>query len=85
MNIKDIVKGNTVEFKYLRHGIAYYSVRLYDTRPNGDYVSDPSYTDYYFPVPLDDLGDATINRTEKAMFLMRYIRKALDEGTFVKG
>jgi len=71
MNIKDIVKNNTVYFLKYRHQVAYYSVKFEDV-------------DYMFPVPLDDVGDATLNATEKAITYMRYIRKALDEGTFVK-
>lgn len=31
-----------------------------------------------FPVPIEDLGNATINATEKGMLLMRYIRKHMD-------
>ena len=40
--------------------------------------------DYIFPVPLSDIGDATLLATDKAMMFMSYIRKALEEGTFVK-
>lgn len=32
---------------------------------------------FEFPVPIDDMGDATFNATDKAMFFMRYIRKHL--------
>jgi hypothetical protein len=28
-----------------------------------------------FPVPLDDVGDATFHAEEKALLLMRYMRK----------
>lgn len=71
MNIKDIVKNNTVNFLKYRHQVAYYKVTHEGT-------------DYMFPVPLDDVGDATLYAQEKAITYMRYIRKALDEGTFVK-
>ena len=37
-----------------------------------------------FPVPLDDVQDATLYGTEKAMLLMRYIRRAVKDKTFVK-
>lgn len=30
-----------------------------------------------FPVPIDDIGDATFERDDKAILFMRYIRKAL--------
>ena len=74
MDIKDIVKDNTVRFLRYRKGVAYYVVRV----P----AEDASYT---FPVPLDDIGDATLQAEDKAILFMRYIRRALEEGTFVRG
>jgi len=71
MNIKDIVKNNVVRFNRYRHQIAYYEV----THEGVEYT---------FPVPLDDIGDATLLAEDKAITFMRYIRKALDEKTFVK-
>lgn len=71
MNIKDIVKGNVVNFLKYRRQIAYYTVRV-----DGE--------DYMFPVPLEDIGDATLLAEDKAITFMRYIRKSLDEGTFVR-
>jgi len=73
MDIKDIVKNNTVRFAKYRQGIAYYAVRV----PSED-------ADYIFPVPLSDIGDATLLATDKAMVFMRYIRKAIEDKTFVK-
>ena len=73
MDIKEIVKDNAVFFAKYRQGLVYYTVRV------------PSEgVDYIFPVPLSDIGDATLLATDKAMVFMRYIRKALEEGTFVK-
>jgi hypothetical protein len=73
VDIKDIVKDNTVRFTKYRQGIAYYTVRV------------PSEgVDYIFPVPLADIGDATLLATDKAMVFMRYIRKAIEDKTFVK-
>ncbi|MEM7467518.1 MAG: hypothetical protein AAF387_11640 [Pseudomonadota bacterium] len=71
MNIKDVVKNNTVEFLRYRQGLAYYGV---DVPERGTYV---------FPVPLDDVGDATLEREDKAILFMRYINKAMRDGTFV--
>ena len=34
---------------------------------------------FAFPVPISDLGDASCNREEKGILLMRYIRKWLEE------
>ena len=73
MDIKDIVKDNTVRFAKYRQGIAYYTVRV---------PSDG--VEYMFPVPLSDIGDATLFASDKAMVFMRYIRKALEDKTFVK-
>jgi hypothetical protein len=73
MDIKEIVKDNEVRFAKYKQGFAYYTVR----------VSSEGF-DYIFPVPLSDIGDATLLATDKAMMFMSYIRKALEEGTFVK-
>jgi hypothetical protein len=73
MDIKEIVRDNTVQFVRYRQGYAYYTVRV------------PSKgSDYSFPVPISDIGDATLLATDKAMVFMRYIRKAIEEGTFVR-
>ncbi len=71
MNIKDIVKDNTVRFVRYRQGVAYYG------------VSVPTEGDYIFPVPLEDIGDATLELEDKAILFMRYIRRAIGEGSFV--
>jgi hypothetical protein len=47
MNIKEIVKDNVVRFLRLRHGIAYCAVIV------GEQTMQ-------FPVPLSDIGDATL-------------------------
>ncbi|MBI2295653.1 MAG: hypothetical protein HYU76_06390 [Betaproteobacteria bacterium] len=73
MDIREIVKDNEVRFAKYRQGFAYYTVHV------------PSEgIDYTFPVPLSDIGDATLLATDKALVFMRYIRKAIEEGTFVK-
>jgi hypothetical protein len=70
MNIKDIVKDNTVRFVRYRQGIAYYGVNV------------PSEGSYIFPVPLDDIGDATLELEDRAIMFMRYIKRAMGEGSF---
>lgn len=75
--IKDIVKDNTVYFDLYRNGYFYYTVRVFDTE-NDAVVS------YRFPVSQIDIGDATLLAHDKAIFFMRYIRKAIDEGTFLQ-
>jgi hypothetical protein len=34
---------------------------------------------FVFPVPIDDIGEATFLKTDRAMLFMRYIRKYLAE------
>jgi hypothetical protein len=76
LTIKEIVKNNVVRFVEYRKGFLYYSVSvLYD-----DHRADK----HLFPVPIEDCGDATFPAEEKAILFMRYIRKAIDDGTFVK-
>ena len=71
-DIKTIVKDNKAYFKYLRQGIAYYQVSVYEKS---------IITNYTFPVPLDDIGEASLLNQDKALFFMRYIRKAIEEKT----
>jgi hypothetical protein len=33
---------------------------------------------YVFPIPIDDTGDASFPAQERAMMMMRWIRKALE-------
>ena len=72
MDIKTIIRDNTVRFLRYRAGIAWYGVSV---RNEGDFM---------FPVPIDDIGDATLEADDKAILFMRYIRRAIAEGTFVR-
>ena len=69
--IKEIVKNRYAHFAYYRCNTLYYKVNM-----DGD--------DYMFPIPVDDLMEASVHGEERAITLMRYIRKALDDGTFVR-
>jgi hypothetical protein len=69
--IIDLVRNNKVSFSYYRKGMMYYSVSL-----DG--------LEYLFPVPLDDIGDATLFKEDKAILFMRYIRKAQNQGELVQ-
>ena len=60
MNIKEMVKGDKkVTFQYYRDGDLWYR------HEDG----------FEFPVPISDVGNATMLATDRAMFFMRYIRK----------
>lgn len=62
-NIKDMVtNGKKVRFTYLRANTAYYITEC----------------GFEFPVPLEDIGEATLLWEDKAIFFMRYIRKHLE-------
>lgn len=65
--ITEIVKGNTAKLMYCQGGKLYYSVDVEDTR-------------YTFPVDVtdrDEVGDGVFALEDKAIILMRYIRKAI--------
>lgn len=68
--IKDIVKDNTVYFVFYRQQHMYYGIDVGDEK-------------LMFPVPLEDVMDASLHAEEKAITYMRYIRKAMETGTFV--
>ncbi len=72
MNIKEIVRDNQVSFFRYRQGVMYYTVKV----PGHD-------KEHMFPVPLSDVGDATLHAQDKAIIFMRYIRKAIEDGTLV--
>lgn len=73
--VAEIVKrGDNATFNYLRQGIVYYSVNIFEEHDMFTYT---------FPVPLDDVGGATLSLYEKPMLLMRYIRKAFEEKTML--
>ena len=59
MNIKDIVKNQNAHFVFYRDQALFYET------DNG----------FQFSIPISDAGSATINSEEKAIILMRYIRK----------
>lgn len=74
MKITDFVTSdNYCDFSHYRQAHLYYIV-----------ANRADAKIYSFPVPVSDLAEATINAQEKSVFMMRYIRKALDEGTIVK-
>jgi hypothetical protein len=69
--IKDIVKGNKAHFSFYRSGNMSYAVTVHGTK-------------WMFPVSLEDIAGASLFAEMKAITLMRYIRKALEDKTFVK-
>ena len=71
MELKTVIKGNKVCFSHYRAGYLYYNVNV-------------ELETYCFPVPIEDVGDATFLNEDKAIMFMRYIRQAMVDKTFVK-
>ena len=69
--IKEIVKENKAHFSFYRSGNMFYTVTVNRTK-------------WMFPVSLQDIAGASLFAEMKAITLMRYIRKALEDKTFVK-
>lgn len=62
-NIKEMVKGDKkVHFTHFRRNELWYVTEC----------------GFAFAVPASDVGDATFNHEERAMLLMRYIRKQIE-------
>lgn len=75
MKIKDFVlpRENMSRFSHMQGERGSLESALYYTA-----VHTPTGKTYQFPIPVSDLaGSVTLSREEKAMTLMRYIRKAL--------
>jgi len=63
MDIKRLYQTQElVQFQYFRDGEFWYKTE----------------SGFSFPVPLADLGNATLNAEDKATLFVRYIRKHLD-------
>lgn len=74
MDIKDfVVKDNFVYFDSFRAGVFYYTV----CKANSDIM-------YRFQVPIEDIGGATLLAEDKSITFMRWIRKSMDDKTFIK-
>ena len=58
-NIKDMVKDKKVKFLYYREGELWYTTEC----------------GFEFPVPTNDVGQASMNAEDKALLYMRWIRK----------
>ncbi len=71
--IKDLVKDNNkARFSFLLMN----DLLIYEVAWNGMI--------FEFSIPSSDLGDATLPHEEKAITLMRYIRKAIADGFLVE-
>jgi hypothetical protein len=62
VNIKDMVKNKNVRFSFYREKQLFYRTE----------------DGFEFPVPIDDVGNATFLAEDKAILFMRWIRKHID-------
>lgn len=72
-NLKDIVKDNKVYFLYASEGKIFYGIKVEDNW-------------YQFFVPFDnkqEVGNAIFLPEDKAIYYMRYIRKAIESNDFI--
>jgi len=84
ITLKDLIKDNKVYFDSYRAGFFYYNldfgfIHIQDT----DEVNDKKIT-YQFTVPADDIGNATLLASDKAITFMRWIKKAVDNNELIK-
>jgi hypothetical protein len=79
MNITELVKGNKVKFDSYRAGFFYYTVGY---MPRVGMIT--RYETYQFPIPIEDIGNATLLAEDKAITFMRWIRKAMEDNTLIK-
>ncbi len=75
LTLKEIVSGGTrAEFSHAIAGVLYYRVDVGDEA-------------YMFPLDMnnsDDVGTSTFNASEKAITMMRYVRKAMENNSLIK-
>ena len=74
LSIKEIVKDTVSIFSYACAGVLYYTVTVGEDT-------------YQFPVDMndrDDVGTTAFVAEYKTITLMRYVRKALESGDFIK-
>ena len=87
MKLIDLVKDNRAYFDYFRQGMAYYHINFYKRLDKAEQMEgklNPEWGTYRFAVPLEDVGNGTLNVNEKAITLMRWIRKAKESKELVK-
>lgn len=73
-------KGYNTFFLYYRQGYLYFEAEAW-VKKDG---LDSQLRTFMFPVEVADLGTATVNSEEKAITMMRYIRKAIEDSTMIQ-
>ena len=73
-SLTDIVKGNIASISHCINGVLYYTINV-----NGE-----TYQFYIDMNDKEDVGTSIFNKEEKAITLMRYIRKCINSEEFIK-
>lgn len=89
MELTQLIKDNYCYFDSYRQGVLYYMLHVYIppmfVGEGQDRHTLPSKTTHYqFTIPIDDVGNATLNKKEKAITLMRWVRKAHEGNELIK-
>ena len=69
--METLIANNIVYFEYYHDGNLWYSI--YDPESGDTFV---------FPVPIEETKGGIFKRKDKAIFFMRFIRKAKEEKIF---
>ena len=73
MKTNDSTMNEKAKFLRYQHGVAYYGLSI-------PYCE----TLFSFPVPLHDIEDGVLQAEDKIVNFMKYIRKAIQDGTLNK-
>lgn len=76
IKLAPLIKDNTVKFSHAIASVLYYTIT---DKTDGSV--------YQFNVDMndkEDVGTATFNAEDKAMYLMRYMNKSIKKGEFIK-
>lgn len=73
MNIQNFYTHDKARFLRYQHGVAYYGL-----------IVPYCETLFSFPVPLRDIEDGVLHAEDKIINFMKYIQKAIQEGTLNK-
>jgi len=66
--IKQIIENNTAQFSFYQEGKVYYSISVENDM-------------YEFPIPIEEVGTGVLLRDEKAIYFMKWIKKAIETET----
>jgi hypothetical protein len=80
-SIKDLVKENTVRLNRFKSGNLFYIIYLFDQKMPDNHSAHRTWE---FPVPISDVGEAEMRGGDKAIYFMRYIKKAIEDKTFIE-